>query len=276
MPKPSIFSKEYEKHMRKRRIKIILAIVCLFIVGVSIFAGGSLKSLLKNKINLQTNKNSTQSSENKTAQGKITEDKTTTNAENNVGKDTPQSESQDKSYDVKLSNGVIVKAVYEQKEGTKKFKYIDTTDASITFDVNSSGIGMIIFDSKAQSIYFLDINGKYEDITKKNYTTRSTHKTYSRESILKRRSDYVWCAEPKFIDDENIAYFSNLPYIGGSTKKYLWSVNVKNKDRHIYKITVKGENLKFGSLTENGLQVILDDNSIKNIKISGHSIVVSK
>lgn len=267
MAKPSIFSREYEKRMRKRKIRITLLISFLVVVGIFYFAGGNFKDIVKSKINLDKSFNFSFS--NRDNKKDITsEDKTATNTENN--NPAPQNKIEEKSYDITLGNGSNIKAVYESAGGVNKFKYINTSDTAITFNVNPSGTGMVLYDSKSQSMWFLDINGKLQDISDLSY------KSYKRETILARRPGYVWCASPKFIDDENIGYFSQLPYIGKSTKKYLWTVNIKNKDRHIYKSSISGENIKFGNNTEKGLEVIMDDGSIRFVSISNKAIVVTK
>ncbi|MCM8709775.1 tRNA (guanine-N1)-methyltransferase [Clostridium sp. SYSU_GA19001] len=271
MGKPSIFSREYERRMKKRKLKMILFVSFLVIVGIFYFTGSSFKNIVKSKIN--SYKSFKFFNSNNEAEKNInSENETTTNDESN--KPAPQEKIEEKFYDVTLNNEIKIKAVYEHIDGMNKFKYINTDNQAITFNINPSGTGMVLYDSKSQSIWFLDINGKLEDVSALSYTS-SNSKTYKRETILAKRADYIWCTSPKFIDDENIAYFSQLPYIRKTNKKYLWFVNVKNKDRD-RNINVGGENIKFGNNTDKGLEVIMDDGSIRFISIQNGSIAVSK
>lgn len=258
MGKPSIFSKEYEKHMKRRKIKIAI-IVCLLLAGILFAARSGFKDIISSNI-----KNNTNEEKNK----KITSEAQSTNIED--AEKLPENKVEEKFYDVTLGKDIKVKAVYESKEGTNKFKYISTDNANISFNLNPSGTGIVIFDSVSQSIWFINIEGKAQDISDLSY------KSYKRDTTLKKRPDYLWCTLPKFIDDENVAYFSQLPYIGKSSRKYLWTVNVNDKSKRRLKSSIKGENLKFKDVGSKGLEVIMDDGTSRFIKVNKGDIEVSK
>jgi hypothetical protein len=270
MVKPSIFSKEYEKRM-KRRKKAIAAVIVLIIASSGIFlASGSLKDTVKNKsivltgLFKKTNKSELETSKKVSKEEEKKQNDSQNNAENT------QKPIEEKGYEVNLSDGTKIKAIYENKDGSNKFKYITPLDAKVNFSVNPSGNAIVILDTKAQSLIYIDINGQQQDITNKSY------KSNTKEGVLEKIPQYVWCTSPKFIDDNNIAYLSKLPYISSKvTKKFLWVTNIENK-RHINKYSISGENIKFGNTEDKGLGVTLDDNSVVYIKMKGSSIVVSE
>lgn len=258
MGKPSIFSREYEKRMKRRRIKITI-IICLLLAGALYASKDSIKNIVYSNMQKNTAEDNKQE-ENKQS--------TPAASEEDVEK-LPEDKVEEKSYDIAL-NDINVKVIYESKDGTNKLKYISTDNTSISFNINPSSTGMVIFNGTSQGIWFVDADGKVEDISDMSY------KSYKRDTILKKRPEYVWCTLPKFIDDENIAYFSQLPYIGKSSKKYLWVMNVKNKNKHISKTSIRGNNLQFGDIESKGLEVILDDGSSRFISVNNGSVSVSK
>ncbi|ERI89418.1 hypothetical protein HMPREF1982_04689 [Clostridiales bacterium oral taxon 876 str. F0540] len=270
MVKPSIFSKEYEKRMRRRK-KRVAAVIVLLIASLGIFlASGSLKDTLKNKsVGLtsfikKTDKNEIQ------ANKKVDKEEDKKQPESQNNSETVPKPVEEKGYEISLSDGTKIKAVYENKDGANKFKYITPLDANINFTVNPSGSAMVILDSKAQNLIYIDINGQQQDITNKSYRSNT------KDSVLSRIPQYVWCTSPKFIDDANIAYLSQLPYISSKvTKKYLWVANVENK-RHINKYNMSGENIKFGNIGDKGLEMTLDDNSTVYIKMKNSSVIISE
>jgi cell division protein FtsB len=273
--KPSIFSKEYEKYKKRRRIKITVTIIIFIILfGVLFALKGNLKNILIN--NNQKNTDETEKNNKEIVSSQQKENTKNTNIENinienaNTEEKTSKDEIEEKSYDITLDNGIKLKAVYEYSEGTNKFKHISTDNPNISFNLNPSNTGIVIFDGISQGIWFINIDGKVENISDLSY------KSYKRDTVLKKRPNYVWCTLPKFIDDENIAYFSQLPYIRNSATKYLWTVNVKNKNSHKSKTSIKGENLKFGDIQDKGLEIIMDNGTSKFVKVNNGNIIISQ
>jgi hypothetical protein len=75
-------------------------------------------------------------------------------------------------------------------------------------------------------VYFLfDTNGNKEDITNPEYVS-SSGTVISKDNQLSSNPNYIWCSSPKFIDDDNIAYISQLPWLNKSSK-YIWIENIQ-------------------------------------------------
>lgn len=285
MARPSIFSKDYERHKRRRK-KVMTFVVILILASAGIFlASGSIKNMLISKAG--TYKNTKlfsvfkREKKDETEPSRGVEEKPTPETQNST--ETPAKVEEEKGYDIALSNGTKVRAVYIATDAGNKFKYILPLDSPVSFNINPSGSNMVIMDVAAQNMKLVDINGNVQDITKTEYTytNKEDGKTsvFNKEDILEKykENNYVWCTSPKFIDDENIAYLSQLPYVSSKKKeKFLWAVNIKNKDKHEYKYALNGENLRLGNTSAKGIELTLDNGTVKLIKLVDGEIRVSQ
>lgn len=252
MTKPSIFSRDYEKQMKKRkkRIAFIVAISAIAVAFVTVSIKGIFKDLSKelskdegkSKSIIATDKNNSKTTESK---------KVEANEQEKVKKS--------ETYDVQLTNGKTVSLVYETKNNDKIFKGIEPADSSVIYNISPSGKNIIVFDDKAQSIILVDVNGNKQDVTSQQYTSTSGT-VISKSSQLASKPDYIWCSSPKFVDDNNIAYISQLPWIGKTTK-YVWIENLKDKSHNVAQ-EIHGEELKLDGLTDKGLTVIEDGRTV--------------
>lgn len=248
MVKPSIFSRDYERKMRRRKKRIVFAVIVLVIL--IIFAAIYSKSAFRNFVtNINNTKNSTTSNKNETK---------SSNA-NNQESSAPSKQEKVESYSVKLSDGTTVNAVYETKNNEKIFKYVSPEESNVYYNISPSGKNIILFDSKVQSIILVDINGNTQDITNPQYVA-SNGTVITKDAQLSAQPGYVWCSVPKFIDEENIAYISQLPWIGKSTK-YVWIENIKNKT-HVWIQPIESEDIKLDKLTDKGLTVIVNEKTM--------------
>ncbi|MEW9094985.1 MAG: hypothetical protein AB2417_07860 [Clostridiaceae bacterium] len=264
MGKPSIFSKDYEEKMKKRRIRIIgIFLAILFIVvGAWFYRRVDIKNILsKDKANTEKNIENNKKT--------LTTDNTEKNKESKGNKENKEEIKKEEGYDFKLSSGENVKVIYEIDDKDKKFKYIHPLDSKIIYDISPSGKLMTIYDSKVQRVYYMNIEGKVEDISNSRYTSTNGEFSITREEQLKVNPDYVWCASPKFIDENNIAYVSQLPWFNRN-KQYIWIVNLQN-NTHRYVQNVEGNDIKLDRLNEEGLGIIVDGEKA-TLKPSGELI----
>jgi hypothetical protein len=285
MAKPSIFSREYERH-RRRRKKVIAFTVIFIIAAAGIFiSSGSIKKKIISMAGAYKNVKifSVFEKEKK-------EEIAPSNAQESLPPVQPKSNTEQpvkdiaaKGYDIPLSDGTTIRAVYESRDGVNRFQYILPVNAPASFNINPSGSAMVIMDSAVQSMLLVDINGNLQDITNTKYTYKNTEEnktvTFKKDDVLEKHKEtnYIWCTSPKFIDDENIAYLSQLPHVNTKiTTKFFWAVNIKNKDRHDYIYSLKGENLKLGNISEKGIEVILDNGTIKFAKLVGGKVKIIK
>lgn len=248
MAKPSIFSKDYENQMRKRkkRISFTILITAIVVIFVSVYMKGMFKSVSKNEVKT---KNSITTDKEK---AKSTESRKVEATE-------PQKIKKSEGYDVKLSSGKTVSAVYENKNNDITFKSVSPSDSNILYNISPSGKNIIVFDDKAQSIILVDIKGNKQDVTNMQYTSSSGSVTL-KNAQLSSQPSYIWCSSPKFIDNDNIAYISQLPWIGKTTK-YVWIENLKDRNHSLVQ-EIQGEDVKLDGLTDKGLTVIEDGKTV--------------
>lgn len=281
MARPSIFSKDYERHKRRQKRRLILVVLLLMLISGGYFFSGSLKNIVNGKISFKKNLNifALVKSFKKDDALKDSEKKQGINSENSAP--AQQTEVEEKGYEITLSDGSKVKAIYETKDGTNKFKYVTPIEAQISFSINPSGTAMIIYEKKTQEMTYVDINQKIQKINDNKYESTS-HYVYNREDTIKNKPGYVWCNTPKFIDDDNVAFISQVPWFDEREEKYVWVFNSKDDN---YKVrngndlrlneSLCGKNLKLGNITDKGLEVIMDD-ATKYIKFNEKDYQISQ
>jgi hypothetical protein len=283
LARPSIFSREYERHRRRRKRAITAAVISVIAV-IGVFIGsGDIKSFVANKKDYYKNIRlfSVFQREKKedTSVGNVA--KKADELEQNKAEASEAKEAEEKGFEVTLADGTKIKAVYEEKDGGNKFKYILPLNSPVSFNINPSRTAMVILDTQAQNLLLIDMKGSIKNITNPKYVYTKDDQTtvFNKDDVLKRYSDYnyIWCTSPNFIDDETVAYLSQLPHISSEvTKKFLWAVNVNNTDRHVYNYSMSGENLKFGNNTEKGLELVMDNGSIKYVRLAEDYIKVNE
>ena len=252
--RPSIFSRDYDKKMkvRKRRIAITLLIILLAAV-IAAFSGKDIilswtKAGIKNSNKQNSDKNETKLSN----AGNAKSSKKNAEKENQSG------------YDITLSSGDKIKAIYENNNGVKKFKYIDPVSSDVPYSISPSCSKMIVYDKNSQGITYITLDGKTTDITRKDYTSHQDGTVYTKEATLKNNANYIWCVSPAFIDDDNIIYVSQLPwFVNNNNLKYVWIQNIgTGTQRQIIGPDgndLAGQNIKINTLSDKGMNVIVDD-----------------
>ena len=264
--KPSIFSREYERRMRRRKIGIISLIVLVVLILGLLVAGDYVKPFINDKIGYISAKiNKKDAVDENAADEKPVEDKTSEETEKTD--ETPNSEEiindeaskeVEQFYDVTVSEGVTVRALYDEKDGVKSFKFIEPGENKVTFDINKSLNQMVLLDEASQKMVLEDINGTMKDITLETYTSSSGTK-FLRSNILSTKPGYVWNKSPKFIDDTHVVYISQLPWFNREGRYYVWIVDVaSNSHKNINGL--EGASITIGDVVDNGINIDVDGN----------------
>lgn len=257
MKKPSIFSKDYEKQMRKRRRKMILIgmILCLGISGTYLYVSNDGINFSGIKESLQAWVDSDK---------EIEEDESIlTNAP--VVEPEPEPEKVE-TMDVLLEDGTEIKVSLNKED-----------NGVITFNEVLSGTGITISPDKTR-IIFVDnkqdiriINTLKEEtvVSKENY--RSTQgSTYKKESIIQQNEGYVWHKDARFLSDTKIMYVTNLPYFGQNLNQFIWTLDLQTGE-HKTNWDGKAKEIIVGEFGEKGLEINLDG-KIKYVTIDGNII----
>lgn len=255
MGKPSIFSKEYERRKKQRRKRIAFLVLLIVIASFSLlywspvskfFTESQLYKELQAKYKDNQNTNITENNENKSSLSS-NKDKNNENVNDNEKK------IEEKYFEIKLPDGTNARAVYEQSDSIIKFKFLTGNDKA-SFDISPSGRKMIILDGTTQDILELSVDNSVKDLTYKFYTTKNKSKIY-KDKTLSKDPQFIWHGTPKYINEDNIAYISQMPWF--KTDKYVWMVD-SNKNTHKYLKDIKGKEIIFGNITDKGLEVIVD------------------
>ncbi|KOR23753.1 hypothetical protein [Clostridium sp. L74] len=258
MAKPSIFSKDYERRMKRRKRRTFFSVIVIILISlVIVFTNNGIGK--KIKISLNQIKEETKAEEEQ--KNKQQEQKENKNENKNAATVKKESEvPKDNNIEVQLGDNIKIKLIYiEDSNKNKTIKSIDLNKNNLLYDINPSKNLIVVTNPKTQNIYLVNLNGEKQDITNKQYTS-TTGTTFQKDAILASKQDYFWGVLPKFIDNDNIAYVSQLPWFNKTTK-YVWMYNIKNKT-HLYNQNISGEDIKFDKLTEKGLTVVSDGKTL--------------
>ena len=258
MGKPSIFSKEYERKMKRRKRNFIffsLIIVVLACAVVLKFVYNPVNfDNIKNKIQAWIDSDTTQSNEIIVNNEDANENANAN--ENPVVEQEPAEEYSEEYIDIVQSSGNIAKAVYIETNGEKTFEEVKDLDNGVTFDISPSKKELIISDVNAV-ITLYNVDGSHKVISKDKYISTSGT-VFTKDNTLSTHPDYLWNSSPKFVNDKNIIFITNRPYFGSAAlKQYLWMTNTENETDKIY-WELAASKIEIGAKEEKGLEVTID------------------
>ena len=266
MSKPSIFSSGYKRKMRKRKKRIAFTCFLIILLGLSFY----LYSKSNKNFNISSVKNNIFSIINKK---NVNNDKKL--VEPKIAKKQPAQnvieEKKDKSYTFKLSDGKEYKAIYEEKDGEKKFKNVTGDNENLDFNISPSANGIIVYDAGVQNIIYMNLDGVTIDLSKKLHISSGGIK-FTKENTIKNNPGYVWAKNAKFIDNENVAYVSQLPWFKKEATKYVWIVNIKSVNNPKVFEEINGTNIILDKLDEKGLNISIDGR-LGHLKANGELII---
>lgn len=256
MAKPSIFSKDYDKKMKRRRnikitliflsILILVTLLCLYVFNDDLnnFVTGTAKGKTKTETEI---KDDTKESNKSNSSKEDTTKKEDTKTKENT---TVISE---KTEAVKLNEIDTATIHYTIKDDTKTItKVVNQDNEILEFDVSPEKKGKLIYDPRKQNIFYIDSNNMSYNITKQEYVS-TTGNIYKKDDILNVKPGYVWNASPKFLNETTIVYVSQLPWFERNMK-YLWIYNINTKT-HFMRDDIVSENLLVGNKVDGGIQI---------------------
>lgn len=258
MKKPSIFSKNYEKAMKKRRrIKFICIIFSIFIVATSIFLYFNYdyihNNILRGKIKTEENvKNLSQ------------------NKEEKINKNKDQLKKEEKKEEkilLKLKDDLEIEAkVDNQDKDKRKFKELALND-NIDYELNGDSNMALVFAKKSNEMFLVNIKGEVQDISYKFFVSKNGNKI-ERNSKLKVEPDFVWTINPKLYDNK-VFYLSKLPNLNNHNRYFVWIYDIENKNYTcIYNKNLRSKHMEIGQVTEKGLEIKMDG-SVKYVNKEG-------
>ncbi|WP_435787939.1 hypothetical protein [Clostridium sp.] len=268
MKRPSIFSKDYEKQIRKRRKKIFLLII-VPIIGLTLFLITDFDSMLDKGISMKKNLNNIFLNKSKQDTDIEKSEPPYVKKEEVVVKPKPKpqpeaEESKDSQVDVVIENETFPVTLSDGQEINVEYKLLGeekniegvSNPKDISYDISPNKKSIVIQSKINQDILYFDANKISKDITKKIHTSSRGEKFYKQDKI-KEKPNYIWSIMPKFIDEDNIVYVSELPWMNEEAAQYIWKVNLKN-NIHTQVKPAKGKNITFKDITSIGLETIID------------------
>lgn len=254
MGKPSIFSREYEKKMKRRRRNTLIFSITIILVMTSLII-----KVVCNPIDYTNIKKNIQAWIDSDSI-KISEQTETVDEEKDIDEKIIEEEPQkpiEQSIDILLVSGNTAKAIYvdDNKVG-KIFTTLNTDDKGVGFNISPSGKQIIIEDTNLV-ITLYNVDGTSKIISKDKYVS-SSGGVFTKEATMKTQPTYLWNENPKFISEDKIIFVSNRPYFGSAAlKQYLWVTDIlTNEDKVFWELP--GTKIEIGDKEEKGLRAIID------------------
>lgn len=220
MPRPSMFSKNYEKLMRRRRINITLAIL---IIISALFFG--IRYYLQNNDMTFLNDifKKTEAGQKKPSPG-------TTPAPTAEPTVTPTEQpAQMNTYEYTSSNGDVYTVSYETTGQDIAFTGIDSIYDDLGYDI-SQDKQYIVFEDRAQGdIMLMSVDGKTVKINPSSYKSKSSGVVIKKEDMLAKIQNYVWAAKPHFTSGNVVVFLTDIPYTYDDGKLYMWTVSLSGQ-----------------------------------------------
>ena len=258
MARPSIFSNEYERQMKRRRKKISIVILVLVIASAAIafvkikgnvykYINNNISFLYKNKSIKIPEKNESKINNSVDKKNIITKSSDTSNKEVN----------NDKIYTIKIDDKDI-KILYNDNNGDKKIKSVDLNSLDGEYNINPSQNVVLVYSKMTQTMNLIDLGGNKQDISYNTYVSTSGN-SFTRENQLKVNPSYIWCSSPKFMDDDNIVFVSQVPWFDNRQNKYIWKYSLK--DKSYINTNLTGTDVRVNSITDKGIEIVIDGNT---------------
>ncbi|WP_294134591.1 hypothetical protein [uncultured Clostridium sp.] len=226
MAKPSIFSRDYEKIMRKRKKRrniIVLLSVLILTVSIIIikYDMQKISATFKNIA---------------------------------FSKELRLSNFRTENINLPIDDYIVTLKVVGNNDNLEIVDIKCDKDL-ISIDINKDRV-LIIDDN--QKIYLINAKKEIIDLTLDEYATQSGERV-SRSEMLNNNSNYLWHTNGKIVNDEKIAYVTNIPEFNGELQQCIAVVTVDDNTHNINE-SLKGDSVKLYKSDENGLKVEIDGN----------------
>lgn len=257
MSKPSIFSKNYEKRMKRRKLNIIL--ILLIILCIAFFGGKYI--LNKKNINILPNFTSKKQSEPKKSENPKEEKK----------EDAPLANVLEYTYTLKNNKPLTIE--YTVQGDNKQLKGFKNENLeTVEYDIAPNKQNAVFVDKTDQSLILVDINGNFTNITKPNIIY-NTGKKLTRK-ILDTKQDYVWNAKPKFTSEGNIVYISDMLNSKPGLGYTLWTTKPLKDSSHkkVAKLNKDLESNVFEGFDESGRLKLKTNDGYIYISKDGYNV----
>lgn len=258
MGKPSIFSKEYDQRMKRRKVNLTLFVLIL------IFAGffGIRYYLDKNNINIALkmpwhnasvkDKISGEKDTDKDKKNDASTSKSDTDKNATVQPTQPTEKIEAKYYEYKNAAGKIIKIQYNQSLLGSEISGIQSEGEEIFSDISTDKKKIVFEDKSDGSIVLTDSSGISKKISPDTYKSKTTGVVIKKDITLKNNPAYVWATKPHFTSDGGVVYITQLPYIKG-TDLYMWYIRTDGSMKMVGKLNSSDlQKISYDGFNESG------------------------
>lgn len=257
MGKPSIFSREYENRMKKRKRNIIVALLVIIaiigLVSVKFIYNPIDFNNIKQNIQAWIDSDTAGSSNVKKEEADVHKEETIAETSDN---EDVEEEPEKKSIDISV-NGKTLKGIYTEENSVCTFVELEGADDSISYDISPSKNKMIVMGSDSEITEY-DTEGKSKVITKDKYVSTKGGSTFEKNSVLQSSPNYLWNNTPKFLSDTKIIFTSNRPYFGtAAVKQYLWITDTETGNDNVL-WDLAAANVTINGIEDGKMKVTID------------------
>lgn len=272
MKRTSIFSREYEKKIRKKRFTILfIVLIFSFSIVYYIINFSQFNNYVKNiyySILIRDYDRDIKNQENLNEESKDVSLIENNEIKNKHSDGEFEIENLDYlKHEVELTNGEKFNILYKKGD---KVEYLDLQSElseSYIVDVSPNKSRILIENLNTQDVYMIDENFNLLKLDPEFFYSNSAGSRFYKNDILNTYGNYSWYKNARFLNDSTVIYVSNLPWFG-KDEEYIWKTDVEDiNDIKHFMTTVGGVNISFQELTEEGIKVNIN-NEIKLLTFS--------
>ena len=264
MKKASIFSREYERKIRRKRFAILFIILFFFLVLVYYIVNFSefnnyVKNVYYSMITKENDENIDLNNKLNESVDLIGETKEQEHQENNNNESIDEVSLDYLKHEISLNNGEKINIFYEEGNQIEYIASQDELPKNYRFDISPSRSRILIEELNTQDTYMLDENLNLFKLDPEFFYSNSARTRFYKNDVVSSYENYSWYNNARFLNDNTIVYISNLPWFG-KNEQYIWRTDIQDVNNITHFMTsVGGENIDFGELTEEGIKVNINN-----------------
>ena len=264
MKKASIFSREYERKIRRKRFAILFIILFFFLVLVYYIVNFSefnnyVKNVYYSMITKENDENVDLNNKLNESVDLIGETKEQEHQENNNNESIDEVSLDYLKHEISLNNGEKINIFYEEGNQIEYIASQDELPKNYRFDISPSRSRILIEELNTQDTYMLDENLNLFKLDPEFFYSNSARTRFYKNDVVSSYENYSWYKNARFLNDNTIVYISNLPWFG-KNEQYIWRTDIQDVNHITHFMTsVGGENIDFGELTEEGIKVNINN-----------------
>lgn len=266
MKKNNIFSREYERKIRRRRFIILFITLVILIISVFYIINFSkINNYLRDKYYFIISReiaNYDPVQDKQDVDSIIEEELTPSINDVNISNDdvlVENIESESLVHKVNLNNVEIDVFYKVESNGIEYLGISENLLSEYSFDISPNKKRILTENNHSQDTYMLDDSFNVFKLDPEFFYSKSANNRFYKSDIIGMYEGYSWYKDAKFLDDNTIIYISNLPWFG-KNEEYIWRTDISDVNNISHFMTsVGGQNIDLGELTEQGIKVNINN-----------------